>query len=154
MSNYAHGEETYLATIASYYGSITSNVEQIAIDKGFVTRHGTVNLNMLADHSGISTSTLWYLLRDKKHFRALNLVTLAKLCFTLGVQPGDLFSYVPGGASNGLGYSSDAFTRLMGTQHRSSDGAAPLGSDEVGDGGDSERGAPDLVDAVSGQHGR
>lgn len=154
MSNYAQKEDTYLATAAAYYGSITQNVERIAIEKGFVTRNGTVNLNRLSDHSGISTSTLWYMMKGKHRFRAINLVTLSKLCWTLGVQPGDLLTYVPGGVSNGLGYSSEAFTRLRGTQSQARESASAQLSDEIGDGGDSERGAPDPVYTVSAAYDR
>lgn len=118
MSNYATGGEGYLAAIADYYGSIESRLEEVAIARGYVTRNGTVNINKLSDASGVSTSTLWYLLRDKEKFRAFNLVTLSKLCQTLHVQPGDLLTHVPGGSANGLGYSTDVFARLRGTQDR------------------------------------
>lgn len=137
MSNYATGNEAYLASIANYYGSIESRLEQVAIERGFVTRNGTVNINTLADASGVSTSTLWYLLKDKTKFRAFNLVTLTKLCSTLKVQPGDLLVHNPSGTSNGLGYSSDAFTKLRGTQGSNVTGYQ--GSDGPGTERDEER---------------
>jgi DNA-binding Xre family transcriptional regulator len=150
MSNYAHEDEVYLASSAAFYGSVIQHVEEVALARGFVTRNGTVNINQLSEHSGVSTSTLWYLLRDKKHYRAINLVTLAKLCWALGVGVGELFEYVPGGVSNGLGYSSEAFTRLRGAiPTRSSDGSSTRSSDEGGDGGDSVRGTPNPANLVS-----
>jgi DNA-binding Xre family transcriptional regulator len=153
VSNYARFDDSYAAAAASYYGSIEHNLERLALERGFVTRNGTVNLNTLSAKSGISTSTLWYLLKDKTRFRAVNMVTLAKLCWTLGVQPGDLFTYVPGGTTSGLGYSSDAFTRLLGARPTNStqpsDENSTQGSDIAGDGGDSERGTPDPSGPVS-----
>lgn len=116
MSNYAAPGDAYLAAIADFYGSIEQTIEELAIARGFVTRNGTVNLNTLSDASGISTSTLWYLFRNKRAFRSMNLVTLSKLCYTLNAQPGDLLRYVPGGSGKGLGYSSETFTKLRGTQ--------------------------------------
>lgn len=121
MSNYTATSDSYLAAAASYYGSIIDNVEKVAIERGFVTRNGTVNINTLSAVSGVSTSTLWYLLKDKRRFRSFNLVTLAKLCFALRAQPGDLLAHVPGGSDRGLGYSSDAFVGLLGTQGRGSE---------------------------------
>jgi DNA-binding Xre family transcriptional regulator len=117
VSNYALGSEAYLAAIADYYGSIESKLEEVAISRGFITRNGTVNINKLSDASGVSTSTLWYLLKGKDKFRAFNLVTLSKLCQTLHVQPGDLLTHVPSGSANGLGYSQEVFGKLRGTQH-------------------------------------
>lgn len=140
MSNYAKGEDIYLASAAQFYGSIEQNVERIAIAKGFVTRNGTVNINKLAEKSGVSTSTLWYLLKDKRRFRAFNLVTLAKLCWALGVTPGDLLEYIPGGSARGLGYSSDAFSGLMGTRSPQREYTGAQTSDEGGSEGDEVRG--------------
>jgi DNA-binding Xre family transcriptional regulator len=131
VSNYASGGGAYLAAIADYYGSIESRLEQLAISRGFVTRNGTVNINKLADASGVSTSTLWYLLRGKEKFRAFNLVTLSKLCQTLRAQPGDILVHVPGGSQDGLGYSAEMFLRLRGTQ--ASGGAFAQASDAAGD---------------------
>jgi DNA-binding Xre family transcriptional regulator len=145
VSNYASKEEAYLAATASYYGSIEQHVERVAIEKGFTTRTGNVSINKLSAHSGVSTATLWYLLRDKKHFRSMNLVTLAKLCHALGVQPGDLMTYVPGGSARGLGYSSDAFAGLMGTASQGRESALPQDSEDGASGGDSERGALDQI---------
>lgn len=104
----------YLAGIALAYGSISSRVEAVAVERGYSTRTGRVNYRKLAADSGISTSTLWYMIGDKSRFRAFNLVTLAKLCRVLGTQPGDLLDYVPGGAAASLGVSSDAFANLQG----------------------------------------
>lgn len=118
MSNYASAEEVYIAQAAAYYGSIHQHVEDLAIKRGFTTRTGRLNFKKLSEISGVSTATLWYMLRDKKHFRAINLVTLAKLCHALGAQPGDLLSFTPGGIAAGLGYSEDAFKGLMGTKTR------------------------------------
>lgn len=117
MSNYASAEEPYIAAIAAYYGSISQHVEELAIKRGFVTRTGRVSFPKLSQASGVSTATLWYLLRDKKRFRAMNMVTLAKLCYALGATPGDLLSYNPGGDGAGLGYSSEAFAHLIGTRN-------------------------------------
>lgn len=119
MSNYASGEESYLASAAAFYGSIQQHVEELAIKRGFTTRTGRVSFPKLSEASGVSTATLWYLIRDKKHFRSMNLVTLAKLCYALGAQPGDLLTYHPGGSAAGLGYSSEAFAGLMGTSNTS-----------------------------------
>ncbi len=134
MSNYASGNEQYHASIAQYYGSIESNLERLAIERGFVTRNGTVNIEKLSRASDVSTATLWYLLKDKTHFRAFNLVTMAKLCNVLNVQPGDLLTFVPGGSRAGLGYSDSAFVNLIGTQNR---GAA---YDPTSDDGGNDRG--------------
>jgi DNA-binding Xre family transcriptional regulator len=117
MSNYASAEEPYIAQAAAYYGSIQQHVEELAIKRGFVTRNGRVSFPKLSQASGVSTATLWYLLRDKKHFRAMNMVTLAKLCYALGCQPGDILTYHPGGTAAGLGYSEEAFSHLMGTRN-------------------------------------
>lgn len=134
MSNYANGGEAYLAAIADFYGSIESKLEEVAISRGYITRNGTVNINTLSDASGVSTSTLWYLLKGKDKFRAFNLVTLSKLCHTLGVQPGDLLTHVPSGSANGLGYSQEVFARLRGTQGRQ------MSFDQYRDDAGSERG--------------
>lgn len=117
MSNYAQGEDSYIASSAAFYGSIQQHVEDLAIKRGFVTRTGRVSFPALSKASGVSTATLWYMLRDKKHFRAMNLVTLAKLCYALECQPGDILSYAPGGNAAGLGFSADAFANLMGTSN-------------------------------------
>lgn len=130
MSNYATGSEEYIAMIGRYYGSIESRVEQVAIERGFVTRNGTVNIDKLAKESGVSTSTLWYLFKDKTRFRAFNLVTLAKLCAALSAQPGDLLVFVPGGSTRGLGHSDSAFANLMGTRNSNPD--YPLTSEGLG----------------------
>lgn len=116
MSNYASGEETYLAKAAAYYGSIEQHVEDLAIQRGFTTRTGRLNFKRLAEVSGVSTATLWYMLRDKRHFRAINLVTLAKLCHALNAQPADLLTFHPNGTAGGLGYSDEAFKNLLGTR--------------------------------------
>lgn len=143
MSNYATGSESYLAAIADFYGSIEQTIEELAIARGYVTRNGTVNLNTLAKASGVSTSTLWYLFRDKRAFRSMNLVTLSKLCHTLHAQPGDLLRYVPGGSGRGLGYSSEAFAQLRGTQARG------MSFDQLSDGAGSDSGEerPAISDA-------
>lgn len=137
MSNYATADDSYLLAIAHYYGSIEQTAEELAIARGFVTRNGTVSINKLSDASGISRATLWYLFRGKKAFRSMNLVTLSKLCHALNAQPGDLLQYVPGGSERGLGYSSDAFTNLRGTQNRG--GAFTFDSESAGDESGEER---------------
>lgn len=129
MSNYAVAEESYIAQAAAFYGSIQQHVEERAIARGFTTRTGRVSFPKLSEASGVSTATLWYMFRDKKHFRALNLVTLAKLCYALGAQPGDLLSYHPGGLAGGLGYSSEAFAGLMGTKNSPRETGLPETSD-------------------------
>jgi DNA-binding Xre family transcriptional regulator len=150
MSNYATGGEGYIAAIADYYGSIESNLEAVAISRGFVTRNNTVNINKLADASDVSTSTLWYLLKDKRHFRSFNLVTLSKLCHALQCQPADLLRYVPGGSSRGLGYSSEAFLGLRGTQNGRTAQVNDVPADQASDGAGSEEGEerPFLSDAA------
>jgi DNA-binding Xre family transcriptional regulator len=132
MSNYASAEEPYIAAAAAYYGSIQQHVEELAIKRGFVTRNGRVSFPKLSQASGVSTATLWYLLRDKKHFRAMNMVTLAKLCYALNATPGDILSYHPGGTGGGLGYSEEAFAHLMGTNSQSRETLASRASERAG----------------------
>lgn len=135
VSNFATGSEEYIAMIGRYYGSIESRIEAVAIEKGFVTRNGTVSIEKLSAASGVSRSTLWYLLKDKEHFRAFNLVTMAKLCAALESQPGDLLRFVPGGSERGLGYSTTAFSNLLGTQNSSAayDLYSESGGDDIGE---------------------
>lgn len=138
MSNYVTTSEQYIAATAQYYGSIETNLERIALERGFRTRTGRINIEKLSEASGVSTSTLHYLIKDKEHFRCMNLVTLAKLCAALGVQPGDLLTFVPGGSAAGLGYSTSAFDNLIGTQNRG--GIYDPYSEDAGDerGGEAE----------------
>jgi DNA-binding Xre family transcriptional regulator len=91
------------------YGRIVSKLTEVACKKGLCIetgKHaGKANIQKLHRLSGISTATLWYLLRRPSTFIAMDFHTLAKLCFALDAQPGDLFKYErfpqPGGISIG-----------------------------------------------------
>jgi len=79
------------------YGRIVTNVTELANRRGLLIQKGPhagkVNIQALHRLSGVSTATLWYLLRKPETFVALDFHTLAKLCFALDCQPGDLFRY-------------------------------------------------------------
>jgi DNA-binding Xre family transcriptional regulator len=98
------------------YGRIVSKVAEIAAKRGYAITNGPhrgkINIQKLNRISGISTASLWYLLRRPETFLSLDVHTLAKLCFALDCQPGDLLRYerVPGPLKEGhvaLGSADD-----------------------------------------------
>lgn len=101
------------------YGVVESYLEDVAKERGFAIKSGRykgmVNVGKLSKASGISTSTLWYLLRRPEEFRNLSVVTLAKLCSVLDCQVGDLLKYAPVPTRRALGIGkTDAFSSLEG----------------------------------------
>lgn len=79
------------------YGRIVTNLHEMARRRGFLIdkgpHTGKINIQQLHRVSGISTATLYYLTRHADTFMQLDFHTLAKLCFALDCQPGDLFRY-------------------------------------------------------------
>lgn len=80
------------------YGRIVSNIPEMAIRRGFGFKDGSayagkVNIQRLHRASDISRATLYYMLRHPETFTQMDFNTIAKLCFALDCQPGDLLKY-------------------------------------------------------------
>jgi DNA-binding Xre family transcriptional regulator len=116
MSYNVATDDSYRKKIALNFGSIRSHIKEIALDRGFRNKAGGVHINRLAREGHLSTNTLYFIFNKADSYRAIDLVTLAKLCKVLKAQPGELFSFVPGLTSDALGINTDLFASLEGTR--------------------------------------
>lgn len=116
MSYNVATDDSYRKRIALQFGSIRCHVAAIALDRGFRNKSGGVHINRLAREGHLSTNTLYFLLNKPEMYRAIDLVTLAKLCKVLKATPGELFSFVPGLTSDAMGIDVDIFAGLDGTR--------------------------------------
>lgn len=105
------------------YGRIISHITERAIKAGFGHKQGgayegKVNLRKLQSKTGISRPTLFYLLRYPETFARIDVHTLARLCFALDCDVGDLMSYerFPSPDTKGLGTKYDDIDELDGVE--------------------------------------
>ena len=99
--------------LISTSGVIRSRVEEVAAANGFRIQagrwKGLINIESLSKKSGISSSTLYYLLRRPGQFHAISLVTLSKLCHAFGCDVGDLLVHEYVTRRNTLSYGNEKF---------------------------------------------
>lgn len=116
MSYNVATDDSYRKRIALNFGSIQCHVKEVALDRGFRNKAGGVHINRLSREGHLSTNTLYFLLNKPQDYRAIDLVTLAKLCKVLRATPGELFTFVPGLTSDAMGLNTDLFAGLEGTR--------------------------------------
>jgi DNA-binding Xre family transcriptional regulator len=79
----------------SRHGRVYLRLAEVARAKGVLNRRGTPNRAAIRRMCSMSDETLFYLLRYPELTERIHFSTLAKLCYGLGVSPGDLLEYVP-----------------------------------------------------------
>ena len=88
-------------------GRIRWKLHTFAISQGWVNARGTANLAEIQRRSHLSRDWLWYILRYPEDHSRVHFKNLARLCYGLNCQPGDVLEYV--GAEAGLAQLSETY---------------------------------------------